>query len=866
MSRRKRATQNQVNYRESSLDFDQSDVDYSEEPQAKRLQLTQLPTRQSTRTRSANYAEPPTEDEQSDEDRLEELPPKTRPTARPFRQSSRAKPTLARTRSLRSRKVPSYRESSAGHEGGDEDDFQGISAKQRRITALPKRKPRPRPKQSQPLFGGFKRTKSTKFAATKNPPVKDEEVAVVDQSTVPPWQTLPYGVLLSIFQYASRPLYDSRYDPTPAVDWLLKMALLCRSFAEPALSALYYSPPLSPPHAQGLLAHLMSQNGSPTFNYRAKIKYLDIEAMSTLVRKYKGQPSLDIPKLIRLTPMLRGIETHLITDQPQHHKIRFGSSSRSANVYNLELFEAIVEAQIRLRSWKWNFGLSGDLHTTSELLTQMPTIHAMALKNLESVTFVGYMAVDLFDRKSLAEALANLPNLKKLSFELCDVSEHLLPMLPYGLESLKLIDCPDVTADDLHLFLITHGRCLHELILNHNQSLNMAFIVDLADACPNLEVFHMDMTYFSTNLNTKDTEPLYDTLLVCDETPTWPSTLRSLELVNLRRWNGEAAEMFFRSLVDSAASLPQLRRLVLKAIIDITWRDRANFRNKWIGKLREVFLDDSLPNPKFKSIRAFYAAKGSVVKSRSVEVQIEKPLIDNKGRKSARLTLNPPKRLLVDGDSDSDVPLSIRRGKRRRKDGAEGGYSSSQLIEVGSDNDVSVRPKKRNKSSTSHDSSDYNSSSDSDNPIMSNKRKTSSIAANNRSTLGNASGSRNDSNRVKTENTIKTLASNSIHTTRLKSPKRRQKLTRKCKQSDSSQPQTDVEMTDASARTRASYQEEYDKEDQFIQGRCAIVDIRIDNTRPSEEQYKESDFLDVEKSGDEDWNGEDPDGDGRYAW
>jgi hypothetical protein len=44
----------------------------------------------------------------------------------------------------------------------------------------------------------------------------------------------------------------------------------------------------------------------------------------------------------------------------------------------------------------------------------------------------------------------------------------------------------------------------------------------------------------------------------------------------------------------------------------------------------------------------------------------------------------------------------------------------------------------------------------------------------------------------------------------------------------------------------------------FIQGRCHTVEFRIDNSRPQEQLYEEADFLDDEPSGDEDWNGEDP--------
>ena len=49
---------------------------------------------------------------------------------------------------------------------------------------------------------------------------------------------------------------------------------------------------------------------------------------------------------------------------------------------------------------------------------------------------------------------------------------------------------------------------------------------------------------------------------------------------------------------------------------------------------------------------------------------------------------------------------------------------------------------------------------------------------------------------------------------------------------------------------------------------CNIVRVSIDNLRPMEEQLDESDFLDTEISGDEDWNEDDDsiDGNDGYAW
>ena len=52
--------------------------------------------------------------------------------------------------------------------------------------------------------------------------------------------------------------------------------------------------------------------------------------------------------------------------------------------------------------------------------------------------------------------------------------------------------------------------------------------------------------------------------------------------------------------------------------------------------------------------------------------------------------------------------------------------------------------------------------------------------------------------------------------------------------------------------------------EQHIQGMCDEVDVRIDNLRPREEMFHESDFLDSEPSGDEEWNGVDLDFDELY--
>ncbi|KAL9103718.1 MAG: hypothetical protein Q9163_001268 [Psora crenata] len=83
---------------------------------------------------------------------------------------------------------------------------------------------------------------------------------------------------------------------------------------------------------------------------------------------------------------------------------------------------------------------------------------------------------------------------------------------------------------------------------------------------------------------------------------------------------------------------------------------------------------------------------------------------------------------------------------------------------------------------------------------------------------------------------------------------------------ESSEEDSALEDETIDFRTRSTCIDD-DGDPPYIQGMCDMVDVVIDNLRPTEEQLHECDFLDDEASGDEDWNGNDfiP-GDSGYAW
>jgi hypothetical protein len=215
-------------------------------------------------------------------------------------------------------------------------------------------------------------------------------------------------------------------------------------------------------------------------------------------------------------------------------------------------------------------------------------------------------------------------------------------------------------------------------------------------------------------------------------------------------------------LVESAESLPNLRRLVLQAHINISWRDRAAFRDQWIERLRRVYQSyPEDPDPKLASLKAFRQwkdaqAAATAAKSRRslshVEIIVRKPSLVSQ-------TSQPP----------DDEPLAKRRARRVVK-------PPTQLPPPAPPAEAKARGRRKR--------------------------------------------GRRDSDAISVASDDNTKVGEEWRTT----PER------------------------------------------FIQGMCTVVDVRIDNQRPREEQFNESHFLNSEASGDEEWTeGAEVNEDG-YAW
>ncbi|KAL4929231.1 uncharacterized protein BDV17DRAFT_77780 [Aspergillus undulatus] len=433
---------------------------------------------------------------------------------------------------------------------------------------------------------------------------REPDTPFISSGVIPPWQTLPYHILFDIFLRASYPLVDERaIRRHSTVNWLVAVALLCRSFHEPALAALYYSPPLIPaPKSHGLLSLLVKPQDSLSTNYVNKIKELHVDVETLLV--YKSGPTLgyfDLHKLIEHTPQVSVLRLYHNSDYtvglPQWEM------PRSKWVYPETLFALINSSSIRLRSWDWN----ARFMNTQNLLPVMLANHKQApFKSIRDLRILHASAEDPdgdevqaeSEVDCLAAALNKLSNLRRLEFvESSIVNDLLLPRLPSNLTFLTINNCDDVTTANFSLFLASHGKSLRELSLSHNRHLSLSFIVDLKETCRSLEKLTFDLSMHDQS-SFHDMEPHFDEVLSPSEIPTWPITLQHVEMVQLRRWKDSTAEAFFASLIEAAPQLPNLRKLVISAILKTGWRDRASFREKWIGKLERVFLRRSAPpNP-----------------------------------------------------------------------------------------------------------------------------------------------------------------------------------------------------------------------------------------------------------------------------
>ncbi|KAL7928696.1 hypothetical protein V8C35DRAFT_225994 [Trichoderma chlorosporum] len=421
---------------------------------------------------------------------------------------------------------------------------------------------------------------------------------------------IPYQFWVDVFLYARE---NGGADP-PNTHWLLQVATSCKLLSEPALTAVYRCPTIRHASRARRLASLLERCPTETrFNYRRKIGFLHIDIQIV--------PQGIISQLVRPLTRLKELIFYTPLDQPPYREL----DSHTRWNYSEDIFLALASpsddslahqsAPTSLKSWEWSGRLLGgyvanindivQVHQTPSFshLTrlsftnfQVPSLRGLQQRpendgdELQS-TLEDNAAID-----AMADAIAQLRHLKHLVFESSTMmTDRLLPLLPKDLSHLELINCWEIKSEDLAAFLLTHGNSLRALTLLHNQSLHLAFLTILKEACPNLRELRMNMSYFRHHDSLNDADPMYDFALLPYQVPTWPASIRLLDIEHVRNWSVETAKMFIQSLVDNAKDLPNLRHIVIKTMLDIPWQDRATLRSYIRPMVERVFLRKAEP-------------------------------------------------------------------------------------------------------------------------------------------------------------------------------------------------------------------------------------------------------------------------------
>ncbi|PTB61768.1 hypothetical protein BBK36DRAFT_1136712 [Trichoderma citrinoviride] len=600
--------------------------------------------------------------------------------ARPvYRDSSESDPSEAESASSASESESAFSQASelpglrrrstriaAGHGGRAKQRANGRSHPARPSKGRPSPKKASKPGANSRGAAPFSSPSKRRHTAVQNMDGTGDELP---QDHIPNWRDprLPFDFWVGVFTFAR----DAGDAEPPNTRWLLQAATTCRAFCEPALTAVYRCPTLRQASKAKRLASLLQCSPEKTMlDYRCMIQFLHIDIHIV--------PQSTVCQIIRSSLCLKEVIFYTPKDQPPYRELE----SHVRWNYSEDILHALAapsdnpDALIKrttptmLKSWEWSGRLlGGPVANFSDIIQ----IHQMpAFTHLKRLSFTNFQAPSLLEgddddeghnleislknfaaTTAVADAIAQLKSLKHLVFESSTImTKQLLSLLPKDLSHLELINCWEIESEDLAQFLLTHGQCLRALTLMHNQSLNLAFLTVLAEACPNLRELRMNLSYFRHHDSVNDSDPMYDFALLPDQVPTWPASLRVIDLEHIRNWSVETAEMFIQSLVDKAKDLPNLRHLVIKTMLDIPWQARATLRSKLRPMVERVFLRESEPPQSYATI----VHGGSPQEGLGPRKRKRTPLSDSPLRRSSRIETHA-----------NSSPSRSRRGHKLRR-------------------------------------------------------------------------------------------------------------------------------------------------------------------------------------------------------
>ncbi|KAG8160531.1 hypothetical protein KVR01_010067 [Diaporthe batatas] len=500
-------------------------------------------------------------------------------------------------------------------------------------------------------------------------------------STVrPPWQHLEWTLLVQIFEYAS-----SSLEFKEGARWLLSAGLTCKLFLDPALKALYRRPmpilSMNMATKFAALMHNLSVNQAAA-RERNDHRRTMVESLVVSVTSLSASRPFDLAELVLVLPGLSHLELYHEFDLPPYRQLDLKTRRWT---YSQALVHALKsagesDARMRLKSWRWSERMM-DRDVVSP--KQMRAIHQWStFSQLRDITLVNFQVPSLKENKDpndpevfeadknfiscISESLEPLGSLKHLKMESSTVVDgQFLSLLPKTIEHLEIVNCWELTAEMLVEYLLTHGRSLRRLTLHHNQSLSLAFLPTLGVSCPQLRELSMNLTFYAHHEYYNDSDPFYETLLTVTDVPVWPDRIEIIDLEQLAKWDAATAEMFFQSFVDQAPNMPRLRHLAVKAMLDVPWRQRCEFRDRWVSRLRKVFLRrQTKPRPYHSLIQWPTLRGGPGIQEGNTDVGGETD--DTPIRRSSRIATH----IATPAPVPPENTVDNKRSKRKRSAGS----------------------------------------------------------------------------------------------------------------------------------------------------------------------------------------------------
>lgn len=422
-------------------------------------------------------------------------------------------------------------------------------------------------------------------------------------SSVPPWQILEHQILVQIVELAARMLgeNDGRLSAA-SIRWLLKILRLSKALQAAAVSVIYHSPPIpSAAHAQGLLRLLSHPQHLLSTDYRIKIKRLDINVKSLMMKKR----SISLPALVEKTPLLSDLRIYHPHDDIPETWAK-ASLSRQTWEYPGELFQTMESAHLRLRNFEWNGRFLSrsrpciaDRHR-SECLD----VRSLVFRNIHDVSESRFHQPQLMGaQQEVLDALGCLSQLEKLELRYCSIANDVFFTVipPQILHTLTIHCCNELSSNGLQQYLMNYGHNLLRLDLTANRGLGLEFLAMLRITTPFLRFLRIELDLPPSQHRSTFTK--YNLVVK----PMWPRTLEYLFIANLQSNTREEIGELMSSLVDSSSCLSYLRCISIKFLYpDASWRERASLRIKWARALEEAFQ----PQPSLYSRATSFGQSG----------------------------------------------------------------------------------------------------------------------------------------------------------------------------------------------------------------------------------------------------------------